>query len=75
MTDYALIGCPACNKLMVNGKQRYSCRIDYKDCSNFKKCKFKTRVFDVLNYLSTAENLDGVQETIKDVVDLLREGR
>jgi hypothetical protein len=43
-------------------------------CQQVKKCKLRTRVVSVLDYLQNSSDLDEVKETVKDIVKFLKEG-
>lgn len=72
--DFAILGCPACQKYIHNGKQKYNCKLMFNACQQVKKCKLRTRVVSVLDYLQNSSDLDEVKETVKDIVKFLKEG-
>lgn len=73
-TNYAILGCPACQTYVLNGKQRFTCRLNFNNCSQAKKCKMKQRVVSVLEYMQNSDNLEDIQVGVKEVLKYLREG-
>lgn len=72
--EFAILGCPACQRYILNGKQRYTCKLTFNNCSQAKKCKLKTRVVSVLDYLQNSNDLEDIKDTVKDIVKYLKEG-
>lgn len=75
MSDFVLKGCPACRSMILNGKEKYSCKADFTQCQGNGKCKLKNRVYDVLDYLDKSDDIEQIKEAIKEVTRYLREKR
>ena len=71
--DYAMLGCPACQSYILNGKQKFTCRVKALPCSQVTKCPLKCRVVDVFEYALESKNLEDIQSGIREVIRFLKE--